>query len=238
MIYLFYSANSFNSILSLSEKTVGGGSNSIVEIADEMAMDKVFLVEKNPSSFPLAFKNLGKKLVYGIEFIVCENIEDKTTGSIETQHKIIIFSTTGSAYNDGLMKLYSSAATYGDYNGQPRLDFNTINKNWVEGLIILIPFYDSFLYNNLLLGYNCNISLSKKPIFCIEDHDLPYDKIIKKKVLEFAEQNNCETLQTHKVLYKRKVDIASFQTYKCIQNKSNMEKPNLEGFASNSFNIV
>ena len=44
MIHLFYSANSFNSILSLSDKTVGGGSNSIVEIADEMAMDKVFLV--------------------------------------------------------------------------------------------------------------------------------------------------------------------------------------------------
>jgi len=238
MINLFYSANSFNSILSLSDKTVGGGSNSIVEIADEMAMDKVFLVEKNPSSFPLAFQNLGKKLVYGIEFIVCENIQDKSITSIETEHKIIIFAADGSAYNKGLMKLYSIAATNGDYNGQPRLDFDTINKNWIDGLVMVIPFYDSFLYNNLLLGYNCNISLSQKPIFCLEDHNLPYDKIIKKKVMEFAEQNNCETLHTHKVLYKRKVDIVSFQTYRCIQNKTSMEKPNLEGFASNNFNIA
>ena len=238
MIYLFYSANSFNSILSLSEKTIGGGSNSIVEIADEMVLDKVFLVEKNPSSFPLAFKNLGKKLVYGIEFIVCQNIEDKTVSSVETEHKIIVFAKSGSSYSNSLMKLYSIAATDGDYDGQPRLDFNLINKNWSDDLIMIIPFYDSFLYNNFLLGYNCNISLNQNPIFCLESHDLPYDVIIKKKVKEFADQNNCETLNTHKVLYKRKVDIVSFQTYKCIQNKTTIEKPNLEGFASKSFNIV
>jgi DNA polymerase III alpha subunit len=238
MIYLFYSSNSFNSILSLSNKTVGGGSNSIVEIAEEMALDKVFLIEKNPSSFPLAFNNLGKKLVYGIEFIICENIEDKVVESVETEHKVIILAKDGASYNEGLMKLYSISATEGDFGGQPRLDFKTINENWCDGLVMIIPFYDSFLYNNLLLGSRCNISLTQKPIFCIEDHDLPYDAVIKKKVRQFAEQNNCETLQTHKVLYKRKFDIVSYQTYRCIQNKSSMEKPNLEGFASKNFNIV
>jgi len=238
MIYLFYSANSFNSILSLSEKAVGGGSNSIVEIAEEMSIDKVFLVEKNPSSFPLAFNNLGKKLVYGIEFIVCQNIEDKTPASVETEHKVIIFAKSGSSYSNFLMKLYSIAATEGDYNGQPRLDFKIIDNNWDQDLLMVIPFYDSFLYNNLLLGYKCNISLNQNPILCLENHDLPYDVIMKKKVKQFADQNDCETLDTHKVLYKRKIDVISFQTYKCIKNKTNIEKPNLEGFASKSFNIV
>jgi len=54
MTYLFYTANSFNSIL-----TIDGGENSIAQIAEDKNLNKVFIVEKNPSSFPTAFKSLG-----------------------------------------------------------------------------------------------------------------------------------------------------------------------------------
>ncbi len=233
MTYLFYTANSFNSIL-----TIDGGKNSIVKISEEKNLNKVFIVEKNPSSFPTAFKALGEKLVYGIEFIVCENIESDEIESIETEHKIIIFAKTGSGWNNHLMKLYSTAYVDGHFKGVPRLDFKMINKYWDDDLLMMIPFYDSFIYNNLLKFSCCNISLKQKPLFCLESHDLPYDNILRRKVTEFADANNCDTIETHKVCYRDSIDIIPYQTYKCVQNKSDMEKPNLDGFASDKFCIV
>lgn len=230
MTYLFYTANSFNSIL-----TIDGGENSIAQIAEDKNLNKVFIVEKNPSSFPTAFKSLGEKLVYGIEFTVCENMDSDSLESIETEHKIIIFAKTGSGWRDSLMKLYSLGYTEGYFKGSPRLDFNKIKEYWTDELLMMIPFYDSFIYNNLFKFSCCNFSLKQKPIFCLEGHDLPYDNILKRKVIEFASANNCETIETHKVCYRNSVDIVPYQTYKCVQNKSDMEKPNLDGFASDKF---
>ena len=57
MIYLFSSANSLNSILTIDKKSKEGGSDSIFQLAKENNIDQVFLIEKNPSSFPQALSN-------------------------------------------------------------------------------------------------------------------------------------------------------------------------------------
>jgi len=238
MINLFSSANSFNSILTIDKKSKGeGGSDSIFTIAEELKLDKVFLIENNPSSFPQALKNGGDKLVYGLNMTVCQDSDEKTLESCETEHKIYFLAKSGKGYKEGLMQLYSDAATRGNYNGLPRTDFKRIKEFWSEELVMMIPFYGSFIYKNLTTFSNCMVDFSDyNPVFCVENHSLPTDKIIEDEVRKYC-GDKYKILDTNRVYYKDKEDAEAYMTYVCIQNRSNMEKPNLEGFCSDEFYV-
>jgi DNA polymerase-3 subunit alpha len=239
MIPLFKSHYSLGrSILTLEDKAEKDDyPDSIIQICKENKMKEVYLVEDNMSSFLEAYSNCRKnniKLNYGLRILVTESMADKSEDSKTKSSKIILFFKNKKGYQL-LTKLYSIAAKEGFYY-EPRLDYETISKNWTDDLILCIPFYDSFIFNNTLKNSLCIPQFDfTKPIFFIEDNDLPFDSLVKQKALSFAENNNLKIYKTKSVFYKERKDFKAYLTFRCINNRSVLNKPNLDHMSSNEF---
>jgi DNA polymerase-3 subunit alpha len=239
MIPLFKSHYSLGrSILTLEDKLERDEyPDSIIQIAKENKLSEIFLVEDNMSSFLEAYtntKNNNIKLNYGLRVSVTENISDKTDESRLKNSKFILFFKNKKGY-ELLTKLFSIAAKDGFYY-EPRLDYSTIEKNWTEDLILAIPFYDSFIFNNTLKNTICVPQLNfTKPIAFIEDNDLPFDLIVKEKMLCFSEKNDLEVFNTKSIYYNSKKDFKTYLTFRCINNRSILNKPELDHMTSNEF---
>jgi len=239
MIPLFKSHYSLGrSILTLEDKDEKDDyPDSIIQICKENKMKELYLVEDNMSSFLEAYSNCRKnniKLNYGLRISVTESISDKSEESKTKSSKIILFFKNKKGYQQ-LTKLYSIAAKEGFYY-EPRLDYETISKNWSDDLILCIPFYDSFIFNNTLKNSLCIPQFDfTKPIFFIEDNDLPFDSLVKQKALSFAEKNDLKIYKAQSIFYKDRKDFKAYLTFRCINNRSVLNKPNLDHMSSNEF---
>ena len=218
MIPLFKSHYSLGrSILTLEDKDQKDDyPDSIIQICKENKMKELYLVEDNMSSFLEAYSNCRKndiKLNYGLRISVTESMSDKSEESKTKSSKIILFFKNKKGYQQ-LTKLYSIAAKEGFYY-EPRLDYETISKNWTEDLILCIPFYDSFIFNNTLKNSLCIPQFDfTKPIFFIEDNDLPFDSLVKQKALSFAEKNDLKIYKVQSVFYKERKDFKAYLTFR------------------------
>ena len=239
MIPLFKSHYSLGrSILTLEDKDEKDDyPDSIIQICKENKMKELYLVEDNMSSFLEAYSNCRKnniKLNYGLRISVTESISDKSEESKSKSSKIILFFKNKKGYQQ-LTKLYSIAAKEGFYY-EPRLDYETISKNWTDDLILCIPFYDSFIFNNTLKNSLCIPQFDfTKPIFFIEDNDLPFDSLVKQKALSFAKKNDLKIYKVQSIFYKERKDFKAYLTFRCINNRSMLNKPNLDHMSSNEF---
>jgi DNA polymerase-3 subunit alpha len=239
MIPLFKSHYSLGrSILTLEDKDEKDDyPDSIIQICKENKMKELYLVEDNMSSFLEAYSNCRKnniKLNYGLRITVTESIADKSEESKTKSSKIILFFKNKKGYEQ-LTKLYSIAAKEGFYY-EPRLDYETISKNWTDDLILCIPFYDSFIFNNTLKNSLCIPQFDfTKPVFFIEDNDLPFDSLVKQKTLSFAEKNDLKIYKAQSIFYKERKDFKTYLTFRCINNRSVLNKPNLDHMSSNEF---
>ena len=239
MIPLFKSHYSLGrSILTLEDKDEKDDyPDSIIQICKENKMKELYLVEDNMSSFLEAYSNCRKnkiKLNYGLRISVTESMSDKSEESKAKSSKVILFFKNKKGYQQ-LTKLYSIAAKEGFYY-EPRLDYKIISKNWTDDLILCIPFYDSFIFNNTLKNSLCIPQFDfTKPIFFIEDNDLPFDSLVKQKALSFAEKNNLKIYKVQSVFYKERKDFKAYLTFRCINNRSVLNKPNLDHMSSNEF---
>ena len=239
MIPLFKSHYSLGrSILTLEDKDEKDDyPDSIIQICKENKMKELYLVEDNMSSFLEAYSNCRKnniKLNYGLRISVTESMSDKSEESKTKSSKIILFFKNKKGYQQ-LTKLYSIAAKEGFYY-EPRLDYETISKNWTDDLILCIPFYDSFIFNNTLKNSLCVPQFDfTKPIFFIEDNDLPFDSLVKQKALSFAEKNDLKIYKAQSIFYKERKDFKAYLTFRCINNRSVLNKPNLDHMSSNEF---
>ena len=215
------------------------GSSSIVDIVKENKLDQVFLVEENMSSFLDAFKNFNSIKVpffYGLRLELCPDINEKTEESLKKCSKIIIFAKNGNGYKK-LIKIFSIAATDGFYY-TPRIDEKTLTQEWDESsLKLCVPFYDSFLFNNAMSYSLCCPELTfTKPTFFIEDNDLPFDQIVKQKVIKFC-SDQYETVPCKSIYYKTREDFKAYLTFRCINNRTTLNKPNLEHMCSTEFSF-
>jgi len=241
MIPLFKSHYSLGrSILTLEDKNEPDDyPDSIIQIAKENSLKEIYLVEDNMSSFLEAYtntKNNNIKLNYGLRISVTESINDKTDESKQKTSKIIIFFKNKKGH-EILTKLFSIGAKTGFYY-EPRLDYQTIKKNWTEDLLLCIPFYDSFIFNNTLRNYICIPQFDfVKPIIFIENNDLPFDFIIKNKIEKYIQENNLELYNTKSIYYNKNKDFKTYLTFRCINNRSILNKPELEHMSSNQFSF-
>lgn len=239
MIPLFKSHYSLGrSILTLEDKAEADGyPDSIIQIAKNNKLKEIFLVEDNMSSFLEAYtntKNNNIKLNYGLRISITESINDKSDESRQKTSKIILFFKNRKGY-ENLTKLFSIAAKTGFYY-EPRLDYQTLKDNWTDNLIVAIPFYDSFIFNNCLRDSICIPQFDfTKPICFVEDNDLPFDYIIKTKVEKYAKENKCDLYKTKSIYYNTKKDFKAYLTFRCINNRSILNKPDLEHMSSNEF---
>jgi DNA polymerase III alpha subunit len=243
MLPLFKSHYSIGkSILTLDDPITHkeGGSDSIFSIAVENNLKEVVLVEDSLTGFLQAKKNADKlnlKLVFGLRIDMRENAGiDPKEEPTNSAHKIIIFARD-SVGCKLLNNIYSEAFT----KNHNCVDEKTLKKHWKKKhLILAIPFYDSFIYNNLMKFSNCTPSFGFcDPVFFIEDNGLPFDKFIQGKVKEYASKNTNKTEYTKSIYYKNKQDVSALQTYKCITGRTfgnkTLSKPNLDHFGSNEF---
>ena len=81
------------------------------------------------------------------------------------------------------------------------------------------------------------------PTFFLEDNNLPFDHLLREKVVTYAEQHQYPTEETQSIYYAKKEDFSAYQTYKCICTRasfgrgSTLSKPNLDHCGSNEFSF-
>lgn len=223
---------------------VEGGSDSIFDIANECNIDSIFMVEDSISSFLPAYlgcKSSKKKFRFGLRmnFVSDLSVPYKEDISI---HKNIVFCKNEGGYKR-LIKLSTLASTK-NFDTIPRFSYENLHDLWSDDDLILgVPFYDSFLFNNTLTKSICVPSFGKiKPVFFVEDNDLPFDSLAQNAVYKFCESEGNEVCKAKSIFYKNRDDFYAWQTYKLINRKSfgsgnTLEKPNLEHCGSREFCI-
>ena len=228
------------SILTLEKEgvSVKDGPDSIVDIAKENELEEVFLVDDCMGGFLEAYTNLAEakiKLIFGVRLTICEDCSQKNEGAINTSSKYVILCRNKKGY-ERLIKIYSQAAKEGFYY-EPRIDFSELKKNWSnEDLILAVPFYDSFVFYNNFSSRNCIPDFSFcNPIFFTEDNKLPYDQILLSLVQKYAKEQSYQERKCKSVYYKDKAHFKAYLTFRCINKRSSLEKPELNNMCSDTF---
>lgn len=240
MIPLFKSHYSIGrSILTLDNEAADQDyPDSIIDIARTKKLTELFLVEDNMTSFLEAYTNCkinNIKLRYGLRITVTDNINEKSEESRIKDSKYIIFFKNKNGY-EKMIKIFSYAAKDGFYY-EPRTDYNFLSKIWDEkDLILSVPFYDSFIFNNLLRSYLCTPRIDfTKPNFFLEDNALPFDALLRNKVLDYASKTFEETTEAKSIYYKNRSDFKTYLTFRCINSRTTLNKPEIPHMSSNEF---
>jgi hypothetical protein len=81
------------------------------------------------------------------------------------------------------------------------------------------------------------------PTFFIEDNSLPFDSVIREKVKEYCSKKKYNIEEAKSIYYNKRTDLAAFQIYKCICNRSyssgetGLTNPRLEHCGSAEFSF-
>jgi DNA polymerase III alpha subunit len=228
------------SILTLEQENESPPENypeSIIDLALKNDISKLFLVEDNMSGFLQAYtssKEAGLTLVFGLRIDICSDMEQKDAESLSKTCKYMLLAKNTNGYKR-LIKIFSVAAQEGFYY-RPRIDFKTLKNFWDEkDLQMVVPFYDSFIFNNVMGYANCVPDFNfAEPVFLLEDSSLPFDGLIKDKVNSYC-QDKYKTVRARSIFYKSREDFKSYLTFRCINNRSTLNKPNFDHMGSDQF---
>lgn len=240
-IPLFKSHFSFHgrSILTLEEPApiTGKSPVSVFSIAKDHGLKELTLVDDTMTGYMQAMTNASKcgvKLIFGLRLTVTASMESKNEDSLKTDSKIAIFPKNIDG-QEKLYRIFSKAAKDGFYY-EPRIDYKNLAALWDNlNLKLGIPFYDSFLFKNTLSYGLCVPDFSfTEPFFFTEDNGLPFDPIIKSKVLSYA-KDDYEVFHAKSIFYYQKKDFLAYLTYKCINNRTTLEKPEFSHMTSDLF---
>lgn len=227
------------SILNLDESSDPESSDSIFQIAKDEGLKEVVLVEDSMGGFLQAYKNankLGIKLIFGLRLSFVNDVNAESAEKHNSSHKNIIFIKSKSGYQK-IIDLYSRAATQ-YFNNEPQVDYQIAKEVWSDkDLSLVIPFYDSYLMNNMLTDKTCIPDLFCEPTFFQEDNNHPFDFLINDKINSFANQKQ----SVKSVYYRNKKDFRAYQTFRCLTSRKfgnkTLSNPNLELCCSNDFCI-
>lgn len=241
IIPLFYDQSSFKSILTFEAKEKATGPRSIVALCKENNIKNCVAISKNFSTFLDAWKNLKAidvKLIWGIEFIFCDDAKIHTDESRNNEHKVIVMMKNKNGYED-LLKIYTACHANPDnkYYVQ-RFDFKQLKSLWTDNLILALPFFDSFIARNLL-SYGSAIVPDfsfAKPVFFREiGSNLPFEDLINEAIDRYIKDSKSEVFDSKTIYYKDRADFRAYSVYRGIMNKELHTKPNMEHFGSQEF---
>lgn len=213
---------------------------SIFSIAKTYKLKEIFLVETGLSGFVEAY-NISSELKipfrFGLKLNICNDIKDKSEESKKSESKIVLWMKNSDAYKD-ILQIHNKATIDGFYY-YPRLDWINLEKCWTKNLILTFPFYANFLHNNYLRNGTClpSFSFCEKPIFFEEDNDLAFNILIKSRINDYCINNNYEIKKCKSIYYNKKEDFISYITFKCIHNRSCLDKPELKYCSDNNFSF-
>lgn len=243
MIYLFKTHYSFGkSIIQVNNYSEKENRPNLVNICVDNGIKQCFVVDDNIASLQPAFNTLSEKgisLVYGLRMSFVSNAEDFTEKGNNSSHKNIIFCRNREG-TESLIKL-STKASVDFFYKEPRLDYNFLHSVWDDNLELAVPFYDSFLYNNIFTQNSCIPEFrSIKPTMFVEDHGLAFDKYIRKSVERYTTECCLEIVNTKSVYYPKKENFQSWKASKLMlrsgySGNTSMITPNLDHCNSNTF---
>lgn len=197
-----------------------------------------FVVEDSISSIIGLHKCLSK-IGVNLHFGLRLNFVSDLSLNNDTLHKNILFAT-GDSYK-ALVKLSTLVHTDFVYESVPRIDYNKLLELWHEDFALAIPFYDSFIFNNLLTVNHCVPNFGGlKPIVFLEDNGLPFDYLLRDASVEYATINGLDIWETKTILYENRSDFLPWMVRKLMERKSygsgnTIKAPNLEHCGSDSF---
>ena len=211
-------------------------SDSVFDICDDAGIKEMFLVDDNMAGFLEAFTNaeaLKIKLIFGLRLTFCPDSSNKSEEGRRNSYKNIIFAKNAKGYKQ-LIKIYTLAAQEGFYY-EPRIDFERLKPLWSNDLLLAVPFYDSFLYKNKYTDSQCVPDYSfTEPVFFSEDNDVLLDKDMQDRVRDFCSDKH-EIIKTKSIYYNHKKDFSAYLTFRCINGRTSVEKPNFDGMCSSEF---
>jgi len=211
--------------------------SSIIDIAKKLSLENLYLVDDSISGILDAYKSCEDakiNLRFGLRLTVCDDIDNKTAESRDKEHKVIVFIRNSEGYKD-LIKISTVASTNGFYY-YPRIDCKILKNLWNENNLSLgIPFYDSYVFKNNLSYSICVPDFSFcNPVYFVEDNNLPFDGILKSKVEEIV-SDKMLAVKSQSIYYENKEDFLAYLTFRCISERTTLNKPNLEHCSSNEF---
>jgi len=229
------------SILTLEDSTEEPVSApvSCIALCKNAGLSHLTLVEDSMSGFLQAYQNSkqhGLKLIFGLRMTICDDATEKNEESLKTNNKIIIFVKNSNGYKS-LIKIFSKAARSGFYY-EPRTDRTSLKDGWDEdGLLLVIPFYNSFIHRNLLENALCVPEFSfTEPLFFTEDNGIPFDDLILKAVNKITDNGKKnKTVMAKSIYYNRKEDFKAYLTFRCINKRATLDKPNIDHMTSDAF---
>jgi len=173
-------------------------------------------------------------LIFGLRVTLCSDMLKKDEDSRTSNSKIIIFCKNTKGYKT-LVKIFGEASKKGFYY-EPRIDTPKLKEHWNNrDLMMCIPFYDSFLFSNFLNSGSFVPDFAFcEPKFFVEDNELPFDDILSEKVESYC-KNVYETERVKSIFYRKRSDFISYLTFKCINRRTTLNKPNLDHMCSEEF---
>lgn len=215
-------------------------SPSIVDIAKREGIKHLFAVENQIGGYLQAKTNLEKIGVgYSLGWIlnVVSDLSDETG---ESSHKVVIFNKNDDGWKD-LINIHNLASTKLNAKSGPRITGEILQENWTDNLLLAIPMYDSYLFNNLLTTKKCLLNIGKiKPVYFSESNDLPFDHIINDKLESLKQSEGIDILKTKSIYYENREDFDAYLTLRLLNRRTygsnnTLQEPNLEYMNSKEF---
>lgn len=213
------------------------GPDSIIDLALTNNLKEVILVDDSISGFLEAYKSCSAaklQLIFGLRISFCPDVKVKSDEELKNTCKFIIFAKNTNGYKR-LIKISTLAFREENFYYESRLDFKILKELWSEeDLQLGVPFYDSFLFKNLFTFSTFVPDFSyAKPIFFTEDNDLPFDARLAAKVEEY--KANYEVIPAKSIYYAKRDDFLAYLTFRCINNRTTLDKPELDHMTSTEF---
>ena len=217
--------------------------DSIIDIAVENNLKEVVLVEDSMAGYIAALQSCEAsniKLIFGLRMTFVRDSSEKSDDSLISCHKNIIFPKNLKGYKT-LIKL-STLASYDNFYKEPRLSYSDLHNYWSDDLEIAVPFYDSFIHNNLLKENMCVPEFSRNiphTVF-IESNGIVFDNLLRNAALEYAKAYKKEVLETKSIYYKNREDYDAFLALKCLNRKKfgsgrTLDNPGFDDMSSREF---
>lgn len=260
MIYLFKTHYSIGKgVIQANDpakENKSGGVPNLVDIAtrnfekifvDDPQDPKCFVVDDSMAGIWPIYKTLKSKnisLVFGLRMNFVSDANDKSESGNLSAHKNIIFVKNEVGYKK-LIKI-STKAHVDYFHEIPRIDYDYYHSmddgSPDSGLVLSVPFYDSFLYNNKITQGQCVPDFrGLKPTLFVENNDLPVDFPLQRAVEKYSKENGLETAQVQTVYYENSSDALKYMVRRCMNREKGkqrtVEKPELPGFGSDRFCI-
>lgn len=220
-------------------KSKKGHADSIVDICLENGIKKCYAVEDQLGGYLEALENLtasGIDLILGWRVNFKNNAADNEDTNF---HKNIIF--TGQKTWKEFLKLHNHVTRNFTGKQGPCLDYKILKEFWNDKFVLGVPHYDSYLFNNLFTKSSCCPDFGHiKPIYFLENNDLPFDFILRDKLRDLEKKEGIRVREAKSIFYKERKDFAAWQVLKLSNRKgygsgNTLEKPNLNYCGSTNF---